>query len=35
MKPGNDRTVRPKKFCIEIVELVILIIVITLVRCYG
>lgn len=35
MKPENDRTARLKKFCSEIVELVILIIVITLVRCYG
>jgi hypothetical protein len=35
MKQGNNRTVRPKKFCSEIVELVILIIVIALVRAYG
>jgi len=35
MKQGHNRTVRPKKFCGEIVELVILIIVIALVRGYG
>lgn len=35
MKQWNDRMVRQKKFCSEIVELIILVIVIALVRGYG